>query len=100
MRRGQPGAELLARRLPRIRRVLQRYARPTTGAVAQTASRLSYKTSEVIMERTVIVRPWLASAAQRPSSSQDDLDAIRGIINGVLLSLAGFWIPLAFLLTR
>lgn len=38
---------------------------------------------------------------RRPKGDSDDaLDAIRGIIIGTLLSMLGFWLPLAIALAR
>jgi hypothetical protein len=33
-----------------------------------------------------------------PGRNEDPLDPIRGILIGALLAIAGFWLPLAFLL--
>jgi hypothetical protein len=45
---------------------------------------------------------WSAiTPPQRPKGDSDDaLDAIRGIIVGTLLSMLGFWLPLAIALAR
>jgi hypothetical protein len=53
------------------------------------------------MAHTLTTRLWPSTAKARPLPSEDDpLDAIRGIIFGVLLAIVGFWLPLAFVLTR
>lgn len=41
-----------------------------------------------------------ASRVRRPLPREDVLDPVRGILIGALLSIAGFWIPLAYLLTH
>ena len=38
--------------------------------------------------------------AGTPLPRGDALDPMRGILVGALLSLAGFWLPLAFVLTH
>jgi hypothetical protein len=38
--------------------------------------------------------------AHRPLPREEALDPIRGIMIGVLLSIAGFWLPLALVLAR
>lgn len=44
---------------------------------------------------------WPPAAASRQSDVRDDpLDAARGIIVGVLISILGFWLPLAIALMR
>ena len=41
-----------------------------------------------------------AGSLRRPYSDDDPLAAMRGIIMGSLLSILGFWLPLAIALTR
>jgi hypothetical protein len=44
---------------------------------------------------------WLAAASSGPPRRNDDeLDAMRGIVSGVLLSILAFWLPLAIALAR
>lgn len=47
------------------------------------------------------VNLWLAAASSGPPYRNDDaLDAMRGIVTGVLLSTLAFWLPLAIALGR
>jgi len=47
------------------------------------------------------VNLWLAAATSGPPRRSDDaLDAMRGIVAGVLLSTLAFWLPLAIALAR
>jgi hypothetical protein len=41
-----------------------------------------------------------ATYVRRPPFREDALDSIRGVMIGALLSIAGFWLPLAFVLTH
>jgi hypothetical protein len=44
---------------------------------------------------------WLAAASSgAPYRDDDALDAIRGIVAGVLLSILTFWFPLVIALAR
>lgn len=49
-----------------------------------------------------LMHPALMSNAywRRVGPRADSQDAVRGILLGVLLSMAGFWLPLALLLIR
>jgi len=38
--------------------------------------------------------------ANNPTLADDPLDAARGVIFGVLISVLGFWLPLAIVLIR
>jgi hypothetical protein len=48
-----------------------------------------------------LTHPVLASNPYRQAANPpaDSLDAMRGILFAVLLSIAGFWIPLALVLS-
>jgi hypothetical protein len=41
-----------------------------------------------------------AARLRRPPPREDALDPIRGIMIGALLSIAGFWLPLAVALSH
>jgi hypothetical protein len=49
-----------------------------------------------------LVHPVLMSRLEwrRTTSADDALDAMRGIVCATLVSVLGFWIPLAVALTR
>ena len=60
-----------------------------------------YPRSDATVVHALLNDPWAATGTlRRPRSDDDPLDAIRGIILGTLLSLATFWMPLAFALTH
>jgi hypothetical protein len=53
------------------------------------------------MAHTLVHRARTAAACvRRPSPREDALDPIRGIVIGALLSIVGFWLPLAFVVTH
>ena len=50
---------------------------------------------------TLTINLWLAAATSGPRRRNDDaLDAMRGIVAGVLLSTLAFWLPLVIALAR
>jgi hypothetical protein len=58
-------------------------------------------TQEAIMAHALAYRARTPTLrVHRSQSREDALDPARGIITGVLLSVAGFWLPLALFLAH
>jgi hypothetical protein len=58
---------------------------------------------EAIMAHAQLVAPRARTPARRIHRARprdDTLDPVRGIMIGALLSIAGFWLPLALVLAR
>ena len=54
---------------------------------------------EAIMAYTLTTDVWpRVGFSRRPFNDDDPLAAMRGIIIGTLISVFGFWLPLAFVL--